>query len=82
MKHVIHKNTTSSLRMFSTLSRFHESGVFIWLIFFLILLLIGVGSITEGKQRRSRLIIGWVTAWDCHVPYTLGHRAGMSCHGA
>ena len=27
--------------------------------------LIGVGSITEVKQRRARFIIGWVTAWDC-----------------
>ena len=35
--------------------------------------LIGVGSITEVKQRRARFIIGWVTAWDCQVPYTLGH---------
>ena len=33
--------------------------------------LIGVGSITEVKQRRARFIIGWVTAWDCQVPYTL-----------
>ena len=41
--------------------------------------LIGVGSITEVRQRRTRLIIGWVTAWDCQVPYTLGHRAAMSC---
>ena len=44
--------------------------------------LIGVGSITEVKQRRARFIIGWVTAWDCQVPYTLGHRAVMSCRGA
>ena len=44
--------------------------------------LIGVGSITEVRQRRARFIIGWVTAWDCQVPYTLGHRAAMSCHGA
>ena len=33
--------------------------------------LIGVGSITEVKQRRARLIIGWVTAWDCQLLYTL-----------
>ena len=33
--------------------------------------LIGVGSITEVKQRRVQFIIGWVTAWDCQVPYTL-----------
>ena len=44
--------------------------------------LIGVGSITEVKQRRARLIIGWVTAWDYQVSYTLGHRAAMSCRGA
>ena len=44
--------------------------------------LIGVASITEVKQRRVRFIIGWVTAWDCQVPYTLGHRAAMSCRGA
>ena len=37
--------------------------------------LIGVGSITEVKQRRARFIIGWVTAWDCQVMYTLGHVA-------
>ena len=43
---------------------------------------IGAGSITEVKQRRARFIIGWVTAWDCHVPHTLGHRAAMSCRGA
>ena len=34
--------------------------------------LIGVGSITEVKQRRTRFIIGWVTAWDCQVLYTRG----------
>ena len=34
------------------------------------------------EQRRARFIIGWVTAWDCQVPYTLGHRAVMSCRGA
>ena len=28
-------------------------------------------SITEVKQRRARFIIGWVTAWDCQVPYIL-----------
>ena len=33
--------------------------------------LIGVCSITEVKQRRARFIIGWVTAWDCQVLYTL-----------
>ena len=44
--------------------------------------LIGVGLITEVKQRRARFIIGWVTAWDCQVPYRLGHRAAMSCRGA
>ena len=44
--------------------------------------LIGVGSITEVKQRRARFIIGWVTAWDCKVPYTVGHGAVMSCRGA
>ena len=33
--------------------------------------LIGVGLITEVKQRRARLIIGWLTAWDCQV---LGHQ--------
>ena len=44
--------------------------------------LIGVGSITEVKQRRARFIIGWVTAWDCQVPYTLEHRAAMLCRGA
>ena len=37
--------------------------------------LIGVGSITEVKQRRARFIIGRVTAWDCQVLYTLGHVA-------
>ena len=37
--------------------------------------LIGVGSITEVKQRRARFIIGCVTAWDCQVLYTLGHVA-------
>ena len=26
-----------------------------------------VSSITEVKRRRARLIIGWVTAWDCQV---------------
>ena len=26
---------------------------------------------TEVKQRRARFIIGWVTAWDCQVLYTL-----------
>ena len=31
--------------------------------------LIVIGSITEVKQRRARLI-GWVTAWDCQVLYT------------
>ena len=35
--------------------------------------LIGVGSITEVKQSRARLIIGWVTAWDHHLLHTLGH---------
>ena len=30
--------------------------------------LIVVGSITEVKQR---FVIGWVTAWDCQVLYTL-----------
>ena len=30
----------------------------------------GSCSITEVKQRRARLIIGWVTAWDCQVLYT------------
>ena len=44
--------------------------------------LIGVRSIIEVKQRRARLIIGWVTAWDCQVPYTLRHRAAMSCRRA
>ena len=44
--------------------------------------LIGVGSITEVKRRRAQFIIGWVAAWDCQVPYTLGHRAAMSCRGA
>ena len=44
--------------------------------------LIGVGLITEVKQRRARFIIGWVTVRDCQVPYTLGHRAVMSCRGA
>ena len=44
---------------------------------------IGVGSITEVKQRRARFIIGWVTAWDCQVPYTLYDMcAAMSCRGA
>ena len=43
--------------------------------------LIGVGLITEVKQRRARLVIRWVTAWDCQVPYALGHRAAMSCRG-
>ena len=33
--------------------------------------LIGVCSITEVKQRRALLIIGWVTAWDCQVLYAL-----------
>ena len=33
--------------------------------------LIVIGSITEVKQRRARSIIGWVTAWDCQVLYTL-----------
>ena len=28
-------------------------------------------TITEVKQRRARFIIGWVTAWDCQVLYTL-----------
>ena len=40
--------------------------------------LIGVGSITEVKQRRARFIIGWVIAWDCQVAYTLGHRDVVS----
>ena len=31
----------------------------------------GLCSITEVKQRRARFIIGWVTAWDCQVLYTL-----------
>ena len=31
----------------------------------------GFCSITEVKQRRARFIIGWVTAWDCQVLYTL-----------
>ena len=31
----------------------------------------GLCSITEAKQRRARFIIGWVTAWDCQVLYTL-----------
>ena len=33
--------------------------------------LIVIGSITEVKQRRARFIIGWVTAWDCQLLYTL-----------
>ena len=33
--------------------------------------LIVIGSITEVKQRRARFIIGWVTACDCQVLYTL-----------
>ena len=33
--------------------------------------LIDICSITEVKRRRARFIIGWVTAWDCQVPYTL-----------
>ena len=37
--------------------------------------LIGVGSITEVKQRRTRFIIRWLTAWDCQVLYSLGHVA-------
>ena len=44
--------------------------------------LIGVGSNTEVKQRRARFIIGWVTGWECQVPYTLENRAAMSCRGA
>ena len=40
---------------------------------------IGVGLITKVKQRCAGFIIGWVTAWDCQVPYTLG---AMSCRGA
>ena len=40
--------------------------------------LIDVGSITEVKQRRARLIIGWVTSWDCQVLYTLGMMAKHS----
>ena len=43
---------------------------------------IGVGSFTEVKERRARFIIGWVTAWDCQMPYTIGHCAAMSCRGA
>ena len=39
--------------------------------------LIGVGSITEVKQRRARSIIGWVTAWDYQVLYTLGHACSV-----
>ena len=31
----------------------------------------GLCSITEVKQCRARFIIGWVTAWDCQVLYTL-----------
>ena len=31
--------------------------------------LIGVGSITEVKQRRARFIIGWVTTLDFQVQY-------------
>ena len=31
----------------------------------------GLCSITEVKQRRARFIIGWVTACDCQVLYTL-----------
>ena len=37
--------------------------------------LIGVGSITEVKQRHTRLIIRWLTAWDCQVLYSLRHVA-------
>ena len=33
--------------------------------------LIVIGFITGVKQRRARLIIGWVTAWDFQVLYTL-----------
>ena len=33
--------------------------------------LIVIGSITEVKQRCARFIIGWVTAWDCQVLYTV-----------
>ena len=33
--------------------------------------LINICSITEVKRRRARFISGWVTAWDCQVPYTL-----------
>ena len=33
--------------------------------------LIDICSITEVKRRRARFISGWVTAWDCQVPYTL-----------
>ena len=31
----------------------------------------GLCLITEVKQRRARFVIGWVTAWDCQVLYTL-----------
>ena len=33
--------------------------------------LIDICSITEVKRRRARFISGWVTTWDCQVPYTL-----------
>ena len=33
--------------------------------------LIDICLITEVKRRRARFISGWVTAWDCQVPYTL-----------
>ena len=50
-----------------------------WSIYGIRRQLIGVGSITEVRQRRARFIIGWVTAWgirkvchrDCQVLYTL-----------
>ena len=30
----------------------------------------GSRPITEVKQRRARLVLGWVTAWEYRVHYT------------
>ena len=58
-----------------------------WFIYGIQRQLIGVGSITEVKQRRARFIIGWATACgirkvchrDCQVLYRL-HLWGSESH--
>ena len=41
-----------------------------------------VSSVSARSLKLSNIIIGWMTAWDCQVPYTQRYLAAMSCRGA